>query len=67
MTKSELTISMRTFVGGGSFITKPEISKWLRISKDKAPQLVEGLAEFGDKHKRYFIPEVAERVLQRRI
>lgn len=46
--------------------SKPELAKWYRVSKDKAYELVDGLSAFGDKNKRYFIPEVAERIIERR-
>lgn len=64
--KADLTKSMRAFVGGGDFISKPELAKWYRVSKDKAYQIVDGLPAFGDRNKRYFIPEVAERIIERR-
>ena len=57
---------MRTFVGGGDFISPTEISKWLRISRNRLPELLEGVTPLGNSHKRYFIPEVAERVIERK-
>lgn len=67
MTKSELVSSMRTFVKGGEFISQPEISKFLRVSRNRMPELLDGVQPLGQGKKRYFIPDVAERVLQRRI
>ncbi len=66
MNKKELVVGMRAFVGGGDFISSPEIAKWLRVSRDKVPDLLEGVTAFGNQRKRYFIPEVAERVIERR-
>ena len=43
MNKKELVAGMRTFVGGGDFISSPEIAKWLRVSRDKVPNLLEGV------------------------
>ena len=67
MKKSDLITSMRSFVGGGDFISRPEIAKWLRISRDRVPELVDGLSAVGEKHRRYFIPDIAERVIERRM
>jgi len=66
LNKKELTTSMRAFVGGGDFISVPEIAKWRRISRNKVPNLLDGVSPLGEYHKKYFIPDVAERFIERR-
>lgn len=63
MTKSELTKQMEAFVGGG-FITRDELTKFMGYkSCTSTDKYLVGLPNIT---KRYFIPDVAERLLENR-
>ncbi|MEL7655887.1 MAG: hypothetical protein AAGU75_08265 [Bacillota bacterium] len=65
MDKQSLTRDMKTFVGGGAFITPTQTAKYMRLSPGRMPELLQNL-EFvkTGKAKQYFIPDVAGRIIE---
>ncbi len=62
MTKQECIRAMQKTASADGFITMTELCQFIGIKKpDHARKYVEGLPRLGGK--RYFIPEVAERIL----
>jgi len=67
ITKQSLTRDIKAFVGGGGLINQTQIAKYIGRSRGAVPELVEGLDVFPTKKaKRYFIDDVAARILDRR-
>ena len=66
MDKQTLTRDMKTYVGGGAFITMTQTARYMRLSVDRMPDMFQGL-EFikTGKAKQYFIPDVAGRIVER--
>lgn len=59
MTKTEIEKDMKKAVGG-SFITASELASYLGYKKaDSVQNIVKGLTRLN---KKYFVPEVAERI-----
>ena len=66
MDKQSLIRDMKSFVGGAGFINKSQLAKYMKQSHHAIPALVEGLDRVpGEKADRYFIPDVAERILEK--
>lgn len=66
MDKQTLTRDIKSFVGGGGFINKSQLAKYMKQSHHAIPSLIEGLDRIpGTKSDRYFIPDVAERILEK--
>lgn len=65
MRACDLTKEMRQFVGGGSFITLIELTRFLgkKDAKSVRQKYLLGLTKIGTG---YFIPEVAEVLFQHR-
>ncbi len=61
MDKTSIKREMQMFVGGGSYITVRELSKFLGQTNDSRVKnrYLRGLERIG---KSYFIPDVAERL-----
>lgn len=60
MTANEIERDMKKFIGC-SFITKRELATYLGYKKtDSIENVVKGLKQFN---KKYFVPEVAERII----
>lgn len=67
MNKRDLQKDIQNFVGPGGFINISQLAKYMRVSRDKITPLVYGLDFFQTgREKKYFIPDVAERILERR-
>jgi hypothetical protein len=65
MDKRSLVSDMKTFVGGGAFITPAQTAKYLRLSPGRMPQMLQGLEHIETKRGRqYFIGDVASRVME---
>lgn len=66
MDKQTLTRDMKSFVGGGAFITPTQTAKYMRLSPGRMPELLQDL-EFvkTGKAKQYFIPDVAGRIFEK--
>ena len=66
MDKQTLSRDMKTFVGGGAFITQTQTAKYMRLSPGRMPDLLRGLEFFKTgKARQYFIPDVAGRIIER--
>ena len=66
MDKQTLTRDMKSFVGGAGFINKSQLAKYMKKSRCAIPALIDGLDKVPDgKSDRYFIPDVAERILEK--
>jgi len=64
--KQTLIRDIKSFVGGAGFINKSQLAKYMKQSHHAIPSLVEGLDRVpGTKSDRYFIPDVAERILEK--
>ena len=62
MTKSQLTNDLKKFCGG-SFITRTDLAKFMRYQSPKRVDMfLDGLDRINGT--RYFIADVAERILQ---
>lgn len=65
MTKAELQADLKRYCGGGSFITRKELAKYLGYSSPKrVDQFLDGLERINGT--RYFCNDVAENVLKYR-
>ncbi len=65
MDKQTITRDMKTFVGGGAFITPTQIAKYMRLSPSRMPELLRDLEHIKTKKARqYFIPDVAGRIME---
>lgn len=68
MTKQDIVRDMKQFVGGGSFITQAGVRKYLCRSKAKVRETLTGLDyESSGRDYKYFIPDVAQRIIDRRM
>jgi hypothetical protein len=57
---------MKSFVGGSGFMNKSQLAKYLKKSHHAIPNLVEGLDRIpGGKSDQYFIPDIAEKILEK--
>jgi len=66
MDKQSLTRDMKAFVDGAGFINKSQLAKYMKQSHHLIPGLIEGLDRVPrTKSDRYFIPDVAERLLEK--
>ena len=64
MDKQTLVRDMKTFVGGGAFITPTQIAKYMRLSPSRMPELLEALEYIKTgRGRQYFIPDVVARIL----
>lgn len=62
MIKSDVTAALRKAAGGAEFISQKEIRQCLGYSdKAKVREIVQGINGIGN---RYYIPDVAERIMQ---
>jgi len=67
MDKKSLINSMERYVGGSAFINKSQLAKYLRRSRDAMPNLLSGLDYLETKReKKYFIPDVAQKLMDLR-
>lgn len=67
MDKAELRKAMKAHVNGAEFIGTTELATFLGYSKANAKRVKEKfLLDLPSVDKKYFIPDVAERILQRR-
>ena len=66
MDKQTVTREMKSFVGGGSFITVTKLAKFMGKEKEFAYRLVSGLEKIPGEVKgtKYFIPDVAQRIME---
>ena len=66
MDKQLVEREMKTFVGGGSFITATKLARFLQKRDTFAYSLVNGLEKIPAKNKGtiYFIPDVAQRIME---
>ena len=67
MTKTQVAADMRrTF--GRSFITVGEFSKYARIGKDRAKNMLSGVEYIPQgRAKTYFVDDIAEAICERRM
>jgi len=67
--KRTVISEMKAFNNGSSYITNGKLAKHLGKSKEYTAALVRGLDKLpGDKNgSKYFIPDVAERIMDKRI
>lgn len=70
MNKRELTQDIRDCIGGGGLITRTQLAKYLKKSRnindgvDELKPYLEGLSYVPDgRGKKYFIADVAEKIL----
>lgn len=67
MDKTELRKAMKQHTGGAEFITATELTTFLGYSKESSKRVkAKFLVGLQSIDKRYFIPEVADRILERR-
>ena len=67
MTKQDLIRDIKNEIGGGGFINTSQLAKYHRCSRDRIPELVNGLDCIRTgREKKYFIPDVAARLLDSR-
>lgn len=65
MTKSELTQDMRRYCGGGSFITRAELQRYMGYSCPKRiDRYLRGLERIGT---RYYIGDVSAQIMRHRV
>lgn len=66
MDKQTLVRDMKSYVGGGAFITPTQTAKYMRLSPSRMRDLLEALDHIKTgKARQYFIPDVAQRILER--
>lgn len=66
MTKTEIRKSLAT-AAGSEFPTISEISRYMGVSRQSVRNLLDGLDFFQQgKRKRYFVGDVADRIMQNR-
>ena len=67
MDKTELRKAMKQHTGGAEFITATQLTTFLGYSKESSKKVkARYLVGLPCIDKRYFIPEVADRILERR-
>lgn len=66
MDKQTMVRDMKSYVGGGAFITSTQVARYMRLSTDRMPDMLKDL-EFlrTGRAKQYFIPDVAGRIMER--
>lgn len=65
MDKQTLIRDMKSFVGGGAFITPTQTAKYMRLSPGRMPELLQSLDFIKTgKARQYFIPDVAGRIIE---
>ena len=67
MDKQTLVRDMKQHIGGAAFINHSQLAKYLKRSRQAMPEILCGLdfLETG-REKRYFIPDVAQRLIDNR-
>lgn len=66
MDRQTLIRDMKSYVGGGAFITSTQIARYVRVSTDRMPEMLKGLEFYRTgRAKQYFIPDVASRIQDR--
>ena len=67
MEKQTLVRDMKSHVGGAAFINHSQLAKYMKRSREAMPNLLYGLdyLETG-REKKYFIPDVAARIMENR-
>ncbi|MDD4591704.1 MAG: hypothetical protein PHG06_14935 [Parabacteroides sp.] len=65
MDKQTLVRDLKSHVGGAAFINQTQMAKYLKRSREAIPGLLKGLdyLETG-REKKYFIPDIAARLLE---
>ena len=67
MDKQTLIRDIKQYVGGGGFINTSQLAKYNRCSRDRIPELVEGLDVIKTgRERKYFIPDIAAKLLDSR-
>ena len=67
MNKRDLVNDIKNHVDKSGFINSVQLAKYLRKSRGAMPDILEGLDYIpSGKEKKYFIPDVAERILEMR-
>jgi hypothetical protein len=66
MDRQTLIRDMKTYVGGGAFITSTQVARYMRLSTDRMPEMLKELEHYRTgRAKQYFIPDVASRIQDR--
>ena len=67
MNKRDLVNDMKSLVDNSGFINSVQLAKYLRKSRGAMPDILEGLDYIASgRERKYFIPDVAERILELR-
>lgn len=67
MDKQTLVRDLKSYVGGAAFINQSQLAKYLRRSREAIPDLLQGLDYLQTgREKKYFIPDIASRILDLR-
>ena len=65
MDKQTLTRSLTIHVEGASFINGCQLAKYLKMSRNAIPDLLQGLEYIeSGRSRKYFIPDVAGRLME---
>ena len=68
MCKESLTEDLRHYTGGKAWISKRKLRTWLGVGDEKLNEFLEGIdSRVNGNRVEYFIVDVAERVLEKRL